>query len=202
MFFPPPLYTYPLTRNHFNVEKWLKSSRECKYKIRCTTHIQNSNTLRYVHYKPLNNTQSMLLVCRDAQEVSKCLRGILCVFVSWWGWRRRRWVSFVAGGLFLVLRKGSKTHTRHTLRLRKEKYIYMYGWGWLKWRMWTFLPRAHSPPWPLSRKEKRQKKRKTVSEWQNLTLRYIPISFLSAYLRIRCIARAKTLPLPPPWTDR
>lgn len=115
-------------------------------------------------------------------------------------------VVFYGGGV------GSKTHTSHT-EIKKGKkiiyiYIYIYGWGWLNSRalvtaMWGVKtgsgecgrlchvlthPRGH---W--AEKKSDQKKKKTVSEWQNLMLRYIPIRFLSAYLRIQCIARAKTL---------
>lgn len=170
----------------------------------------------------------MLLVCRDAQEVSKCFRGILCVFVSRWGWRQRRWVSFVAGGFFLVLRRRRReqnTHTSHTEIKKGKKYIYLYvyvcmymdedDWvlrlSWQQCEGWkqeaenvdVFCHVLTHPRGHWAEKKSDKKKKKTVSEWQNLMLRYIPISFLSSVSEDSMHSESKnTHPLPPEQTDK
>lgn len=129
----------------------------------------------------------MIVACTDAQEVPQEFFAVCDGVFRDEG--RRGGLSFSTGTrgdekIGRRCRQG-QTHTCHTEIKRDEQTRHMKGWlnfrlsaitarGWKrKWRMFCRVL-AHSPPWPLSRKEKPKKKKRRTEWMTNLTLRYLP----------------------------
>lgn len=145
----------------------------------------------------------MIVTCTDTQEVPPEFF-VVCDDVFWdEGWRggflfsTGAWREWKQGG-----DAGGAKHTCHTEIKKDEQTRHMKGWlnfrlsantarGWKrKWRMFCRVL-AHSPPWPLSRKEKPKERKERQNEWKISHSDTCPQSSLSVYLRIQCIVRTR-----------